>query len=89
VNDVLNSQGDTEAAWEFRLPTAAWFFMFAVAIFSTWLSGYSSHRKGVTFFVVVPLTVSISFFLIADIESPRHGLIRVVPHNLITLSRSL
>jgi hypothetical protein len=39
--------------------------------------------------MVVPLTVSISFFLIADIESPCSGLIRVVPHNLITLFHSL
>jgi hypothetical protein len=49
VNDVLNSQGDTEAAWDFRWPIAAWGFMLAVAVFSTGLSGYSSHRKGVTF----------------------------------------
>jgi hypothetical protein len=33
--------------------------------------------------------VSISFFLIADIDSPRGGLIRVQPVNLISLSRSL
>ena len=31
----------------------------------------------------------IAFFLIADIESPRHGVIHVVPENLIALSNSL
>ena len=89
MNDVLNSEGYTQAAWWYRLPVAAWAFMAGIAIFSTLLIGYSSHRRGVTVFVVLPLAVSISFFLIADIESPRHGLIRVVPQNLIRLAQSL
>jgi len=89
MNDVLNSEGYTQAAWLYRLPVAAWAFMAAIAIFSTLLIGYSSHRRGIAVPVVVPLAVSISFFLIADIESPRHGLIRVVPQNLIRLSQSL
>ena len=89
MNDVLNSEGYTQAAWWYRLPVAAWAFMAAIALFSTLLIGYSSHRRGITVFLVLPLAVSISFFLIADIESPRHGLIRVVPQNLIRLSQSL
>ena len=89
VNDLLNSQEDTQAAWEYRLPVAAWCFMFAAAIFSALLSGYSRRRKGITVFAIVPMAVSISLFLIADLESPRRGLIRVVPNNLITLSQTL
>jgi hypothetical protein len=33
--------------------------------------------------------VSISFFLISEIDGPRGGLIHVHPQNLISLSRSL
>ena len=89
MNDVLNSEGYTQAAWWYRLPLASWALMAAIAIFSNLLIGYSSHRRGIAVFVVLPLAVSISFFLIADIESPRHGLIRLVPQNLIRLSQSL
>src|SRR5580704_5326816 len=32
MNDVLNSQGYTQAAWWNRIPTAAWNLMFAIAI---------------------------------------------------------
>src|SRR5215831_13639941 len=46
MNDVLNSQGYTQAAWWYRLPVAAWVFMVAIAIFSSWLVGYSSHQRG-------------------------------------------
>ena len=39
--------------------------------------------------LVLPLVVSISFFLIADIDSPRGGVIRVTPQNLLSFSESL
>ena len=39
--------------------------------------------------LVLPLGVAIALFLIADIASPRRGVIRVVPQNLLRLSHSL
>jgi hypothetical protein len=33
--------------------------------------------------------ISITFFLIADIDSPRSGNIRVVPENLLNLAQTL
>jgi len=89
MNDVLNSEGYTQAAWSNRLPIAAWGLLAAISIFCALLIGYGSHRRSAALFLVVPLAVSISFFLIADIDSPRRGLIRVVPQNLASLSQSL
>jgi hypothetical protein len=39
--------------------------------------------------LVLPVVISIAVFLIADIDSPRGGVIRVPPQNLIALSQSL
>jgi hypothetical protein len=39
--------------------------------------------------LVLPIIASIAFFLIADIDSPRGGVINVVPHNLIETSQSM
>ena len=89
MNDVLNSQGYTQAAWWNRFPLAAWGLLVAMAVFCNLLIGYGSRRSGMVLLSALPLVVSISFFLIADISSPRQGLIRVVPQNLISLSRSL
>jgi len=89
MNDVLNSQGYTQAAWWYRLPGAAWGLMIAIALFCNWLIGYGSHRRGTALFQVLPLVVSVSFLLIADIDSPRRGLIRVHPQNLVSLAQSL
>jgi len=89
MNDVLNSRGYTEAAWQNRFPIAAWCLVITIAIFCNLLVGYVSHERTEFLLLVLPLAVSISFFLIAEIDSPRHGLIRVGPENLIGLSASL
>lgn len=89
MNDVLNRQGYTQAAWWNRIPVAAWILMIALAICCGLLVGYSARRKGTVLSIVLPLVISVAFFLIADIESPRHGSIRVAPRNLISLSESL
>jgi hypothetical protein len=88
MNDVLNSQGYTQAAWWNRIPFEAWILLAAIAIGCNLLIGYGAHRTSVLF-IVLPLAVSVSFFLIADIDSPRGGLIRVEPQNLVRLSHTL
>jgi hypothetical protein len=89
MNDVLNSQGYTQAAWWNRIPTAAWGMMTAIAIVSNVLLGVGSHRTKAALFVVVPMVVAVSFMLIADIDSPRGGVIRVHPQNLESLRAAL
>jgi hypothetical protein len=89
MNDVLNTRGYTQAAWWNRIPTAAWGLMAAIAMFCNLLIGYGAHRRGIILFLVLPLALSISFFLISDIDSPRGGVIRVSPQNLESLAQSL
>jgi hypothetical protein len=91
MNDVLNSEGYTQAAWLYRIPVEAWGLMGAIAVCCNVLIGYGAHStktKGLLF-LVLPLLMSISFFLIADIDTPRRGLIRVIPQNLSRLSQDL
>jgi hypothetical protein len=89
MNDVLNSQGYTQAAWWNRIPLAAWVLMISISIFCNLLVGYGAHGKSKLLFLVLPIALSVSLFLIADIDSPRSGLIRVHPQNLESLAESL
>ena len=91
MNDVLNSQSYTQAAWWNRIPGAAWLLMVAIAVCCNVLLGYRAHsfREEAVVLLVMPLVASISFFLIADIDAPRGGLIRVLPQNLQALAESL
>ena len=91
MNDVLNSQAYAQAAWWNRIPIAAWVLMAAVAIFCNVLVGYGAQNvkaEGILL-LILPVVVTIAFFLIADIDSPRGGVIRVNPQNLASLVESL
>ncbi len=88
MNDVLNSQGYTQAAWWNRIPASAWALMGLIAVASNFMVGYGARRRSL-FVFALPVVVSFAFLLIADIDSPRGGLIRVVPQNLVALSQSL
>ena len=89
MNDVLNSQGYTQHAWWYRIPAEAWGLMAAIAILCNLMIGYGARRTSGLLFLIVPLAVSISFFLIADIDSPLGGVIRVNPQNLLSLVQTL
>ncbi len=89
MNDVLNSEGYTQAAWLNRIPIAAWMLLAVIAIGCNLLIGYGAHGKNTILFMIFPLAVAVSFLLISDIDSPRRGVILVHPVNLISLSESL
>jgi hypothetical protein len=91
MNDVLNSQGYTQAAWWNRIPTAAWVLMLVIALCANVMFGYGARRAkaGAIHVLVLPLVLSIALFLVADIDSPRRGVIRVNPQNLLSLAQSL
>jgi hypothetical protein len=91
MNDVLNSQGYTQAAWWNRIPIPAWLLLTAMAVCSTVLVGIGvrNAKADSRVLVILPLIISIAFFLIADIDAPNRGVIRVLPENLLALAQSL
>jgi len=91
MNDVLNSKGYTQAAWWNRIPNGAWALMAVIAIACNLLIGHGSRNMAAGFKLIpiLPLVIAVAFMVIADIDSPRNGLIRVKPQNLISLADSL
>jgi hypothetical protein len=63
--------------------------MALIAFACNLLIGYGARRRHPFLLLIVPLAVSMSFFLIADIDSPIGGLIQVRPQNLMSLDASL
>jgi hypothetical protein len=91
MNDVLNSQDYSEAARINNIPLGAWFLMIFIAVFGCVVQGYGAKgnlRKG-PLITILPVTVALSLALIADIDSPRGGIIHVQPQNLTRLVQSL
>jgi len=89
MNDVLNSQGYTQAAWRNRVPVEAWALLGVISIFCNLMIGFGAQGRSPVLLLILPVVLSISLFLVADIDSPRHGLVRVRPQNLQSLADSL
>jgi hypothetical protein len=91
LNDVLNSQSYTQAAWWNRIPTAAWLLMWLIALLCNIMVGYAASGATVRTLVLLllPLLLSTAFLLIADMDSPRGGVIRVRAQNLVSLSEQI
>jgi hypothetical protein len=89
MNDVLNTQGYTQAAFLNRVPAGAWLLMIFIAMACNFLLGYTQERSRRSTLAVMPFILAVPFLLIADIDSPHGGLIRVVPQNLLLLAPSL
>jgi hypothetical protein len=89
MNDVLNAQGYAQAAWWNRIPAAAWILLVTISIFCNLLVGYGVRLKRNVLFLILPIVLSVSLFLIADIDSPRRGVIHVRAQNLESLAESL
>jgi hypothetical protein len=91
--DLRKSSEQMEAT--IRLQTALWSalqeagMMGAIAICGNILLGYLAqcNRTKAKLFLFLPLMVSIAFFLAADLDNPRHGVISASPQNLINLSQ--
>ena len=91
MNDVLNSQSYTQAAWLNRIPPAAWALVAIISLAANGMVG-ALWRRGRPMGLlsgILPVIVSLSLVLIADIDSPRGGLIPVRPVGLISLAASL
>jgi hypothetical protein len=89
MSDVLNSQGYAQAAWWDRIPTEAWGLVGGIAIFCNGLIGLRARGRGLTLLLILPIVLSVTFFLIADIDSPRIGVIHVVPRELGAVAESM
>ncbi len=91
MNAAIDAEGYATAAWRNRIPLEAWILMLVIAVCCCGLIGFDTKimRGGVSGYMVLPLLVSISFFLIADLDSTHGGLIRVTPADLISTAQSM
>jgi hypothetical protein len=60
-----------------------------IVVAASLILGYGERQTDTLLLLVLPVVISIAIFLISDIDSPRGGIIRVLPRNLIALSQNL
>ncbi len=83
MNEVLDAQGYTQAAFWSRVPIEAWVLLGMIAACSNLMLGlYLRVIPTSRLLMVLPAILAVSFLLISDIDSPRFGLVHILPVNL-------
>jgi hypothetical protein len=89
MNDILNSQGYTLAAWRNRLPVEVWMLLLLIAAGCNFLIGFGAERLSPVTHAILPVTAALAFLLIADVEGPRNGFVQVEPVNLDDIATAM
>jgi len=91
INDTLNAQGYAQAAAWNRIPIGAWVLLYVLGAIAAAMIGYrfQFERRQYLLMLILPAIMATAFFLIADIDCPAGGVIRILPENLLALMPSL
>jgi len=71
---------------EFHGSSTVWLIIVLVAVFQSFATGYSLRRKFWFSLVMTPLVVAVVMALLADLDNPHGGLIRIQQTSLERLS---
>ena len=77
LDDMIGVADKRLSAFENRVPRAVWIIILLVAAFQSFVSGYSLRQKFWLSHIVAPVIIAVVVALIADLDDPRTGLIRV------------
>ncbi|MGN5575494.1 hypothetical protein [Enterobacter sp. Lyrl_3] len=83
LSELRGSQQQTTAVNQRKIPDAAWLIILLFAMVACCMAGrqHADRRHGL-YLLVLPVMISLSLFLVAEIDIPGEGIIRVMPDDL-------
>jgi hypothetical protein len=89
LNEMIDLDSKRTAAVENRVPKPIWIMLFAMGLLACVSFGFSLRRRFIMSMVVAPLMISIVMALIADLDTPNRGFIRVSEASMYRLQSDL
>lgn len=77
LNEVIDLDSERLAALENRIPARVWMLITLVALVAVFTRGLTLNRRFWLTLVLGPMIIAVAVGLIADVDSPRSGFIRV------------
>lgn len=77
LNETIDLHDKRIAAMEYRIPVTIWFLILSVSIIAIFSRGLTLTRRFWLMLVLAPITIAIVVALVADLDSPSTGLIRL------------
>jgi hypothetical protein len=77
LNDTIDFSEKRTAAWENRIPAAAWVLLVFMSAAASALVGIGTTARSRALLLVLPVVAGAVLMLIADLDSSRGGFVRV------------
>jgi hypothetical protein len=89
LNDMFDLEAKRVAARRNRVPNSIWIMLFLISILACLSFGFTLRRRFLLSMIVTPLMIAIVMALIADLDTPTRGFIRVDLDSLYQLQSDL
>jgi hypothetical protein len=89
LNDTIDLSEKRLTALENRIPPTIWLMLLLISLLTCLTFGYGQRRRFWLVAIVSPLMIAIVMGLIADLDSPRSGFLRVDLRSMERLSETL
>jgi hypothetical protein len=89
VNEVIDLSEKRLAARENRIPAVIWSLIAVIALLASFTTGYSLSRRFWFPAVMMPLMFAAAVALVADLDSPAHGFIRIDQNSIVRLQQDM
>ena len=89
LNDTIDMSEKRLSGVENRIPVSIWIMLLAISMLTCMTVGYSAGVRFWMVWIVSPLMISIVMWLIADLNSPRSGMIRTDVSSMLRLQHDL
>lgn len=86
LNDAIDATEKRSAAFENRIPGAAWALLLFMGSAASALVGASASRRSRALVIVLPLVVGAAMMLILDLDSPRAGFVQVKQNSMMRVA---
>jgi hypothetical protein len=77
LNETIDLHDERIAALENRIPVSIWFLILSVSVIAIFSRGLTLTRRFWLTIVLTPITIAIVVALVADLDSPSAGLVRL------------
>jgi len=89
LNEIIDLHERRVSALENRIPVSIWLLIFCVSTIAIFSRGLTLARRFWMTVVLAPLTIAIVITLIADVDTPSSGLIRLDERAMLRLKADM
>jgi hypothetical protein len=89
LNEIIGVHQKRMAALEYRIPVPIWFLIISVSLIAVFARGLTLAGPFWLTLVIAPLTIAIVVSLIADLDTPSTGLIRMDQRAMLRLQSDI